>query len=120
MVREHNVAAYVVSSEAPGKKGSLLVAFNGNRHDVILGIPHGSWSILADKENAGTEPIGRIDGGSCVLKGTSALILEADGDFELKADYRNILDSRNRKIILAATLLSAGLIALHGRFRKKK
>lgn len=119
-VREHNVAAYVVSSEAPGKKGSLLVAFNGNRHDVILGIPAGSWSILADKENAGAEPIGRIDGGSCVLKATSALILEADVDFDLKADYRSILDPRNRKIIMAATLLSAGLIALHGRFRKKK
>jgi hypothetical protein len=55
-----------------------------------------------------------------VLKATSALVLEADGDFELKADYINILDSRNRKIILAAALLSAGLVAIHGRFRKKK
>ena len=118
-VREHNVVAYIVSSEAPGKKGSLLLAFNGNRHDVILGIPHGSWSILADKYKSGAETIGRVDGGSCVLKATSALVLEADGDFELKADYINILDSRNRKIILAAALLSAGLVAIHGRFRKK-
>ena len=119
-IRENNVVAYIVSSEEPGKKGSLLVAFNGSRHDVILGIPDGNWNILVDKENAKTMPIGIAEGGSCVLKGTSALVLEADGDFELKADYRNILDSRNRKIILAATLLSAGLIALHGRFRKKK
>nr|WP_245250512.1 type I pullulanase [Youngiibacter multivorans] len=119
-IRENNVVAYIVSSEAPEKKGSLLVAFNGSRHDVILGIPDGSWSILVDKEKAGTLPIGIAEGGSCVLKGTSALVLEANGDFELKADYRDFHDSRNRKIILAAALLSAGLIALHGRFRKKR
>lgn len=119
-LRDSNVVAYIVSSDSPGKKGSLLLAFNGNSHDVILGIPTGLWSILADKENAGDLPIGRLDGGSCVLKATSALILEADDDFLMKADYVSILDSRNRKLLLATTLLSAGLIALHGRFRKKR
>ena len=53
----------------------ILVAYNGNRHEVEIGIPEGEWNVVCRNGQIDPEGKDRLPGGSVKIAASSALIL---------------------------------------------
>lgn len=73
---DSGVIAYTLGEYANNDEWKeILVAYNGNRHEVEIGIPEGEWNVVC--RNGQIDPKGkdRLPGGSVKIAASSALIL---------------------------------------------
>ena len=60
---ERTIAHIIHSAELPGETAQAIVMlYNGNGHAVDFALGPGTWSIHADSDRAGLEPLGRAEG----------------------------------------------------------
>lgn len=71
-----NVVAYTIQS--PSAKETLqeiCIVYNANQKAIKMDIPKGEWNVFVDKEQAGTDSLRTIQGGSIEAEPISVLVL---------------------------------------------
>ena len=73
---DSGVIAYTLGEYANNDEWKeILVAYNGNRHEVEIGIPEGEWNVVCRNGQIDPEGKDRLPGGSVKIAASSALIL---------------------------------------------
>ena len=73
---DSGVIAYTLGEYANNDEWKeILVAYNGNRHEVEIGIPKGEWNVVCRNGQIDPEGKDRLPGGSVKIAASSALIL---------------------------------------------
>jgi len=73
---DSGVIAYALGEYANNDEWKeILVAYNGNRHEVEIGIPEGEWNVVCRNGQIDPEGKDRLPGGSVKIAASSALIL---------------------------------------------
>lgn len=73
---DSGVIAYTLGEYANNDEWKeILVAYNGNRHEVEIGIPEGEWNVVCRNGQIDPEGKDRLPGGSVKIGASSALIL---------------------------------------------
>ena len=73
---DSGVIAYTLGEYAYNDEWKeILVAYNGNRHEVEIGIPEGEWNVVCRNGQIDPEGKDRLPGGSVKIAASSALIL---------------------------------------------
>lgn len=73
---DSGVIAYTLGEYANNDEWKeILVAYNGNRHKVEIGIPEGEWNVVCRNGQIDPEGKDRLPGGSVKIAASSALIL---------------------------------------------
>ena len=73
---DSGVIAYTLGEYANNDEWKeILVAYNGNRHEVEIGIPEGEWNVVCRNGQIDPEGKDRLLGGSVKIAASSALIL---------------------------------------------
>lgn len=73
---DSRVIAYTLGEYANNDEWKeILVAYNGNRHEVEIGIPEGEWNVVCRNGQIDPEGKDRLPGGSVKIAASSALIL---------------------------------------------
>ncbi|PIE99935.1 MAG: hypothetical protein CR965_01835 [Paludibacter sp.] len=86
MVRKHfhfidtkvpNVIAYQLSDNANGDEwNNIMVIFNGNRKNVKISLPKGTWNVAVENGKVGLEkPLRTVSSEKITVKASSATIL---------------------------------------------
>jgi pullulanase len=58
-----SMLAWTIDGRAAGDRArTLLVVLNGEPRVGSMNLPAGDWSVLANAQRAGTEPVGTVDG----------------------------------------------------------
>ena len=71
-----NVVAYTISGNANGDSWKeILVIFNGNKSDVKMAIPAGTWTAAVRDGKVNEKGLGKVKGGSVEVSASSALVL---------------------------------------------
>ena len=75
-VSQSNVISYVITGNAGGDTWrDIRVVFNGNTEPVVVKIPKGKWTVIADDGRINADGLGISAGGTLTVGPTSALIL---------------------------------------------
>lgn len=110
-----NVVAYTIVNALNPKDESLYIAYNANKEDVVLTLPEGTWNVYVNDEKAGTKVLESVSG-EVTVHPISAVVLVKEA---LRTDEpmgKGMLIGIGAGIVA----LTAGVLALFGRKKKKK
>lgn len=74
--QEENLISYSLKDHANGDEWKeIKVIFNGNPKSMVVKVPKGDWTVVADDGHISAEGLGKTKGGKMTVAPTSALIL---------------------------------------------
>ena len=71
-----NVLAFDIQGGVNGETAEeMFVIFNANEAAASVTLPEGNWNVYINGENAGTQPLASVPGGSVTVEPVSAMVL---------------------------------------------
>ena len=71
-----NVIAFDIKGGVNGETAEeMYLIFNANETSATVSLPEGNWNVYINAEQAGTQALASIDGGSAVVEPVSAMVL---------------------------------------------
>ncbi|GAA0076279.1 type I pullulanase [Clostridium sp. CTA-5] len=82
---EDNVVAYTLDGKAVEDKWeNIAVIFNSNSKPVKVNLPDNNWTIVVNKDKAGIEELGKIEGGKIIVPANTSYVLVDTKSYEEK------------------------------------
>ena len=72
---EKNLVGYTINSEGLDEFKKVLVLFNGNKEDIELELPSGTWTLVVNGQEVNELGIKNINEAKIELLGRTALVL---------------------------------------------
>ncbi|AUO15617.1 type I pullulanase [Clostridium taeniosporum] len=80
---KNNLIAYTINGKAVGDKwGTVAVIFNSNKEPVKITLPKDKWTIVVNKDKAGVENLGKIEGNKVTIPGNTSYVLVDTESYE--------------------------------------
>jgi pullulanase len=133
---EPNVVGYTIDNSPNGETAkSLCVIYNANKETSAITIPEGDWNVYVKGQQAGTEILETVKGGTITVEPISTMVLvqedkkadtpadNADNGQTQEANTSRSKDGQNNKVIVFATIgltVAAVIAAAFLLMRKKK
>lgn len=91
-----NVVAYTLNGKkAKDSWNDIAVVFNANKEPVKVTLPSKGWTVVVDKNNAGTKKLDTIEGNTVEIPAQSSYVLVDNKSFNGKNDTINDKEDKN-------------------------
>ncbi|MBZ9691492.1 type I pullulanase [Clostridium sp. M14] len=80
-----NLIAYTINGKAVGDEWkNIAVIFNSNKESIDITLPSDNWTIVVNKDKAGIESLGKIEGNKVTIQGNTSYVLVDTASYEKK------------------------------------
>ncbi|WP_252247264.1 type I pullulanase [Clostridium sp. ZBS4] len=78
-----NLIAYTINGKAVGDEWkNIVVIFNSNKESIDITLPSDNWTIVVNKDKAGIESLGKIEGNKVTIEGNTSYVLVDTASYE--------------------------------------
>ncbi|WP_315080089.1 type I pullulanase [uncultured Clostridium sp.] len=78
-----NLIAYTINGKEIGDEwGNIAVIFNSNKESIEVTLPEDNWTIVVNKDKAGIESLGKIEGNKVTIPGNTSYVLADTASYE--------------------------------------